>query len=261
MSDYLVRATAMGGRVRAFALNATGVVDELRERHSMHPVPTAAVGRSAMGALLLAAASLKKEDQILTLEVRGNGPIGRIICTADGAGGVRGLAANPYVHAPSRAPGKLNVGGVVGASGYQHNAIKLGFIGVFVVHDGSVEAAGGFLLQLLPELDTREIAGIEEGVAALPHPTTLIREGVTPEEMLGRIFPAGFEMLDSYPVAFACPCSRERFEAALITLGPDELAKIIKEEENEFTELVCHFCNEAYHFAASDMEEILRAAS
>src|SRR5690606_37922067 len=107
-----------GGRVRAFALNATGVVDELRGRHGAHPVPAAALGRSAMGALLLAAASLKKEDQILTLEVRGDGPIGRIICTANGAGEVRGLAANPFVHAPSRAPGKLNVGAVVGTSGY-----------------------------------------------------------------------------------------------------------------------------------------------
>lgn len=295
MKDYLVRATAKGGRVRAFALTATGVVAELQQRHQMHPGPTAAVGRTAMGALLLAAATLKEGDQILTVEVKGDGPIGRIICTANGAGEVRGLASNPYVHASSRVPGKLNVSGVVGTNGYLSVTKDLGMretykgtvelqsgeigedlayylarseqipsavgIGVFVLPDGSVDAAGGFLVQLLPELEDGEIAGIERGVAALPHPTSLIREGVSPEGLLGRIFPDGYDLLDRYPVAFGCPCSRERFEAALITLGAAELTSIIKEEKEELTELVCHFCNESYHFTRIDMQGLLRAAS
>jgi molecular chaperone Hsp33 len=248
-----------------------------------------------MGALLLAAATLKEGDQILTVEVKGDGPIGRIICTANGAGEVRGLASNPYVHASSRVPGKLNVSGVVGTNGYLSVTKDLGMretykgtvelqsgeigedlayylarseqipsavgIGVFVLPDGSVDAAGGFLVQLLPELEDGEIAGIERGVAALPHPTSLIREGVSPEGLLGRIFPDGYDLLDRYPVAFGCPCSRERFEAALITLGAAELTSIIKEEKEELTELVCHFCNESYHFTRIDMQGLLRAAS
>ena len=293
--DYIARATALDGRVRAFALTATGVVAELQSRHRMNPVPTAAVGRTAMGALLLSAASLKERDQILTVEVKGDGPLGRIICTANGAGEVRGLAANPFVHAPSVAPGKLNVAGVVGTRGYISVTKDLGLrdtykgtvelqsgeigedlafylarseqtpsavgLGVFVLPDGSVEAAGGFLVQLLPGLDDSEVAAIEREISSLPHPTTMIREGLPPEGLLTRIFPGGYELLDTFGVRFECPCSRERFEAALITLGSEELSKIIEEEERDFTELVCHFCNEAYHFTASDMRGILRAAS
>jgi molecular chaperone Hsp33 len=293
--DYLARATALDGRVRAFALTATGVVAEIQSRHGMNPVPTAAVGRTAMGALLLSAASLKERDQILTVEVKGDGPLGRIICTANGAGEVRALASNPFVHAPSTAPGKLNVAGVVGSRGYISVTKDLGLretytgtvelrsgeigediayylgrseqtpsavgLGVFVLPDGSVEAAGGFLVQLLPGLDDAEIASIEREISSLPHPTTLIRQGVTPEGVLDMIFPGGVELLDSYEVRFRCPCSRERFEAALITLGAEELARIIEEEEQEFTELVCHFCNESYRFTPAEMESLLRAAT
>lgn len=294
-TNYLVRATALDDRVRAFALDGTELVGELQRRHGMYPVPTAAVGRTAMGALLLAAASLKKDEQVLTVEVNGGGPIGRILCTANGVGEVRGLASNPHVHADSVAPGKLNVAGVVGSSGYLSVTKDLGLrdsyrgtvelnsgeigddlafylvrseqipsavgLGVFVMPDGTVEAAGGYLIQLLPGLEEDEIKQIEAEVAALPHPTALIREGVGPEEVLERVFSGRMKILDRYPVRFGCPCSRERFERALVTLGGDELTRIIEEEENEVTELVCHFCNEAYHFSAGDMAEILRAAS
>lgn len=293
-SDHLVRATALDGRVRAFALDATATVSELQRTHGMLPVPTAAVGRTAMGTLLLAAASLKEDHQSLTVEVRGDGPIGRIICTATGGGTVRGLAGNPHVHAESIRPGKLNVAGVVGESGYISVTRDLGMrdtyrgmvelqtgeigedlafylarseqkpsavgLGVFVTADG-VDAAGGFLIQLLPELDDDLAARIEREIASLPHPTALMRAGITPEQVLERVFPGGIEVLDKYEIGYACPCSRERFESVLITLGSDELTRIIEEEEEEATELVCHFCNTAYHFTPRDMEEILRAAA
>jgi molecular chaperone Hsp33 len=293
--DYLVRATALDERVRAFALNATGVVRQLQERHGTYPAVSAALGRTAMGALLLSAASLKEEDQALSVEVRGGGPVGRIIVTANGRGEVRGLVSNPRVHAESVRPGKLNVAGVVGSTGYLSVTKNLGMrdtyqgtvelqsgeigedlafylarseqtpsavgIGVFVVPDGSVEAAGGYLIQLLPGLDEDEIVEIEKRVAALPHPTTLIREGTTPEQVLEKIFPEGFTLLDRYPVRFHCPCSRERFERAIVSLGEAEVARIIEEEEEPFTEVVCHFCNEAYQFSPDEMREILREAS
>jgi molecular chaperone Hsp33 len=294
-TNYLVRATALEGRVRAFAIDATGVVGELQRRHGTYPATTAALGRTAMGALLLAAASLKEDEQVLSVEVRGGGAAGRILCTANGAGEVRGLVGNPRAHADSIRAGKLNVAGVVGAKGYLSVTKDLGMrepyrgtvelqsgeigddlafylgqseqtpsavgLGVFVLPDASVDAAGGFLIQLLPGIGDGEIAGIESEVAALPHPTTLIREGVSPEEVLERIFPTGYEMLDRYPVRFGCPCSRERFEIALVTLGNEEITRIIEEEEKEATEVVCHFCNEAYHFTRNDMAEILRKAS
>ncbi len=124
--DYLVRATALDERVRAFALNATGVVSELQRRHGTYPAVTAALGRTAMGGLLLAAASLKEEDQVLTVEVRGGGPAGRVIATANGRGEVRGMVGNPHAHAESIRPGKLNVAGVVGSAGYLSVTKNLG---------------------------------------------------------------------------------------------------------------------------------------
>jgi molecular chaperone Hsp33 len=291
--NYLVRATALGDRVRAFALNATDVVAEIQRRHDTYPAVTAAVGRTAMGALLMAAASLKEEDQHLTVEVRGDGPAGRILATANGRGQVRGLASNPHAHAPS-VNGKLNVAGVVGTAGYLAVTRDLGMrdtyqgmvelisgeigmdlayyltkseqtnsglaVGVFVQPDSGVTAAGGFLVQLLPGLDEEEIAAIEARMAALPHPTTLIREGVSPEEVLARIFPEGYDLRDRYPVSFYCPCSRERFEAAIVSLGEAEVQRIVEEETAPETEVVCHFCNERYYFTPEEMQEILVAA-
>ncbi|HEY0019855.1 MAG TPA: Hsp33 family molecular chaperone HslO [Longimicrobium sp.] len=287
--DYLVRATALDERVRAFAINATGVVRELQRRHDTHPAVTAALGRTAMGALLLSAATLKEEEQVLTIDVRGDGPVRRILATANG----RGLVGNPHAHAESR-NGKLNVGGVVGTEGYLAVTRDLGMretyrgmvelvsgeigedlayymakseqtpsavgIGVFVLPDLSVEAAGGYLVQLLPGLSDDEIGAIEQRIAALPHPTALLREGATPEQILERIFPEGFTFGDSQPVSFHCPCSRERFESAIVSLGPDEVRRIIEEEEQPFTEVVCHFCNQAYHFSPDQMNAILDAA-
>jgi molecular chaperone Hsp33 len=293
--DYLVRATALDGRVRAFSLRASHAVAELQQRHATFPAVSAALGRTAMGALLLGAASLKEAEQLLTVEIRGGGPVGRIICTANGRGEVRGLVGNPQVHAESVRAGKLNVAGVVGNGGYVSVTKHLGMrepyqgmtelvtgeigedlafyllqseqvpsavgVGVFVQPDGFVSAAGGFLIQLLPGLDDDEIAGIEQEIAQLPHPTALIQEGVTPEGLLERVFPAGFDLLDRYPVRFHCPCTKERFEAAIVSLGPSEIARIIEEEELPYTEVICHFCSEAYHFSSAQMREILRAAS
>jgi molecular chaperone Hsp33 len=293
-SDYMVRATALSGKVRAFSMTGTSLVDELRWRHDSYPAVTAALGRTAMGALLLAAASLKEEDQLLTVEVRGDGPAGRILATANGAGEVRGLVANPHVHAESVQPGKLNVSGVVGASGYLAVTKDLGMrepysgmvelqsgeigddlahylvrseqtpsavaVGVFVVPEGVVSAAGGFLIQLLPGLSDAEIQQVEGEIASLPHPTRLIRDGLSPEEVLERIFGGDVDILDRYPVRFSCPCSRERFQAALATLGSDEIVRLIEEEEKEHTEVVCHFCNEAYHFTPDQMQRILEEA-
>ena len=293
--SYLVRGTAFDGRVRAFALEATEVVRELQERHGTFPAVSAALGRTAMGALLLAAATLKEEDQLLTVEVRGDGPVGRILCTANGRGEVRGLASRPQVHAESERPGKLNVAGVVGTSGYLSVTKDLGMrepyqgtvelqsgeigddlayyllrseqapsavgLGVFVRKEGDVDAAGGYLVQLLGGLSEEEVSELEREIAALPHPTEMIQRGLTPHQVLERIFPGGWEPLDSYPVRFHCPCSRERFEAAIVTLGRDEITRIIEEEERDATEVVCHFCNTAYHFSPGEMQEVLRKAS
>jgi molecular chaperone Hsp33 len=247
-----------------------------------------------MGALLLGAASLKEDDQLLTVEVRGGGPVGRILCTANARGEVRGLVSNPSAHAESVLPGKLNVAGVVGTSGYLSVTKHLGVrepyqgmtellsgeigddlayyllkseqipsavgVGVFVETDGGVSGAGGFLIQLLPGVDEDEVGRIERTLADLPHPTRLLQQGVSPEGVLGRVFRDDFQVLDRYPVRFRCPCTKERFEAAIVSLGSDEVTRIIREEEQPLTEVVCHFCNDAYYFSPDEMQDILRTA-
>ncbi|MDB4951108.1 MAG: 33 kDa chaperonin [Gemmatimonadetes bacterium] len=292
--DYMVRATALGERVRAFALDATDVVAELQARHDTSAPVTAALGRTAMGALLLAAASLKEEEQLLTADVRGNGPVGRIVVTVNGRGEVRGLVGNPHADAPDVRPGKLNVAGVVGTEGYLAVTRDLGMretyqgmvelhsgeigedfahyllkseqtpsgvgIGVFVDGAGRTAAAGGYMVQILGGLDDNELAAIEARMAALPHPTALLLEGATPEQILERIFPEGYTPGDRYPVSFKCPCSRERFEGGILSLGEAEIERIIAEETAPATEVVCHFCNEKYHFAPHEMQAILDAS-
>jgi molecular chaperone Hsp33 len=292
-NDHLVRATALEGRVRAFSIDATATVGELQRRHDTHPAVTAALGRTAMGAILLSAATLKEPEHVLTVEVRGDGPAGRILATADGRGRVRGLVSRPHVHAESR-NGKLNVSGVVGTSGYLSVTRDVGRgepyrgmvelvsgeigedlayylarseqtpsgvgIGVFVTPDRAVEAAGGYLVQLLPGIPDDEVAALEQRAAALPHPTQLIRGGTTPEQVLEALFPEGVEVLDRQPVGFHCPCSRERFEAAIVSLGEAEVRRIIVEEREPFTEVVCHFCNESYRFSPEEMRRVLESA-
>jgi molecular chaperone Hsp33 len=294
LSDYLVRGTALNGRVRALALTGSELTAELQRRHDTSPEVTAALGRTSMGALLLAAASLKEAEQSLTVQVKGDGPAGRLIATANGRGQVRALAGNPRAGAEAVVAGKLNVGGVVGSSGQLSVSRDLGMrgsysgtvelrsgeiasdlvyylatseqtpsamgLGVFVGAGGEVETAGGYLVQLLAGLKDEELAEIEARLSTLPHPTVLLREGATPEQILARVFPDGFEQLDRYPVAFHCPCSRERFEAGIVSLGETEIREIIEQEQGEATEVVCHFCNEAYYFSREEMERILAEA-
>lgn len=288
--DYMVRGTAMDGRVRALAIHGTDLVEEIRARHDASPVVTAALGRTAMGALLLAGAALKEPEQLLTVDVRGGGPVGRIIATATGGGGVRAMAGNARVHAESVHQGKLNVAGVVGrglltvtkdlgmkepysgtvemqsgeiGEDLAHYLVRSEQIpsavglGVFVVPEGVVDAAGGFLIQLLPGLSDAEAQGIEERIDGLPHPTRLIRDGLAPEEVLARIFEDDLEVLESSPVGFHCPCSRDRFEAAIVSLGAAEIVRIIDEEENDRTEVVCHFCNNRYYFSGDELRAML----
>lgn len=294
--DRLVRATAYDGMVRAFGIDSTGVVNELAERHRTDPAVTAALGRAATGTLLLGA-MLKEPDQLVTLRMNGGGPAGLILASANGRGEVRGLVANPRPDIPQvNDRGKLNVSGAVGTNGFLTVTRDLGLrepyastveivtgevgddlayyftkseqipsavgIGVFVVPDGSVEAAGGYLVQIMGGLGEAEVTEIESVIAGLPHPTTMLRAGESPEQILGRIFPAGFELLDSMRVRFHCPCSRERAERALVLLGPGKLEEMRAEDaQRGFTEAICEFCTTAYHFTTAEMQALIDTAA
>ncbi|WP_322908072.1 Hsp33 family molecular chaperone HslO [Paenibacillus campi] len=288
-TDRLIRGMALGGKVRAFAVRSTELVEELRQRHDTWPTATAAMGRTLSTAAMMGA--MLKGEEKLTLQVKGNGPIGQIVADANAKGEVRGYVDNPHVHLPSNAMGKLDVAGAVGTEGFVYVIKDLGLkepyrgsvpivsgelgedftyyfatseqtpsavgVGVLVNTDNAVIVAGGFILQLLPGLTDSEIDAIEQALSSLPPVTTLLEQGLELEDMLKRVLP-DVEIMDQMDIVFKCSCSRERVEQTLVSLGEYELTQLIEEEGQ--AEVVCHFCNEKYQFQHADLEKLLAEA-
>lgn len=276
--------------MRAFAVRTTELVEELRRRHDTYPTATAAMGRTVTAAAMMGA--MLKGSEKLSIMVKGNGPIGQIVAESNALGEVRGYVHNPHIHLPSNSMGKLDVAGAVGTEGFIDVIKDLGMkepyrgsipiisgelgddftyyfavseqtpaavgLGVLVDTDESVIVAGGFIVQLLPGLTDAEITEIEKAVGAMPSVTALLDQGLEPEEMLRYLLPDAVVM-DELDIIFACQCSRERVEQTLVSLGRDELERLIAEDEQ--AEVVCHFCNEAYVFNKDDLQVILEQAN
>jgi molecular chaperone Hsp33 len=288
--NYLVHATALGGKVRALAINSTDAVRELARLQSTAPAATAALGRVATGALLLGS-MLKKESHLVTVQVRGGGPAGVVLASANGRGEVRGLIGNPHPDVPEIVDGKLNVAGAVGTTGRLTVIKDLGLrepynstvelvsgeigqdfahyfarseqtpsavgLGVFVDRSGQVEAAGGYLIQILGGLPEEDVEAIEREVASLPHPTSMLRAGETPEDVLTRVFGDAFDVLGRTPVRFHCPCNRDRAERALILLGPGEIDEIAAQQAHRgHGDVTCEFCGASYRFTLDQLASL-----
>lgn len=286
-NNYLVRATAFDGNVRALAVTSTNAVHALATLQQTDPAATAALGRVATAALLLGA-TLKKESHLVTVQVKGDGPVGTVLASANGRGEVRGLVGNPRPLVEQTRNGKLNVAGVVGTRGRLTVIKDLGLkepynstvelvsgeigqdfayyfarseqqpsavgLGVFVDRSGEVVAAGGYVIQILGGLPEDEVDRIEGEIAALPHPTTMIRQGETPEDVLSRVFENEFKVLGRSPVSFRCPCNRDRAERALILLGPAEIDAIIEAQASRgHSDVTCEFCGENYRFSLDQL--------
>ncbi|MEC0247139.1 Hsp33 family molecular chaperone HslO [Paenibacillus chitinolyticus] len=286
MSDYLIRGTALEGRVRAFAVLTTSITEELRRRHNTTPTATAALGRTAAAGLMMGA--MLKGEEKLTLQVKGGGPIGSIVVDANSKGEVRGYVDDPNVDLPLNAKGKLDVAGAVGTEGFLYVTKDLGLkenyrgsipivsgelaedftyyfakseqtpsavaLGVLVDVDRTVKVSGGFIIQLLPGLTDDEITEIEKTLAQIPPITTLLDRGASLEEVLKEVLPS-VEIMERSAVSFQCKCSRERVEQTIISLGRDELQSLIDEDGR--AEVVCHFCNEAYQFEREELQTML----
>lgn len=286
MKDYLIRGTAMDGKVRAFAVKTTQLTEEMRKRHETTPVATAALGRTAAAALMMGA--MLKGEEKLTVQVKGGGPIGQIVVDANAKGEVRGYVSEPLVDLPLNSVGKLDVAGAVGTDGFLYIIKDLGLkepyrgsipivsgelaedftyyfakseqtpsavaLGVLVDVDYTVRASGGWIIQLLPGLSDEAITEIEQQLAGIPPVSTLLDQGKSLEDILTDILPS-VQILEKVPVRFQCFCSRERVESTLISLGRDELESLI--EEDQGAEIVCHFCNEKYQFNVEELKELL----
>jgi len=291
MSDYLVKALAFQGNMRAYAVCSTKLVGEAQRRHDTWPTASAALGR-ALTATTMMAATLKGDEK-LTVKIEGGGPIGAIITDANAKGEARGYVTNPHVHFELNRRGKLDVARAVGTNGFLSVAKDLGMkemftgqvplvsgelgedftyyyvtseqipssvgVGVLVNPDNSILAAGGFLIQVMPGASEEMIDFLERRLRHIPSISNMVENGLTPEEMLYTILDQkNVDILDRLPVTFKCTCSKERTERALIGLGKDEIRAMI--EEDGKAEVVCHFCNETYHFDKSELEELMKVS-
>lgn len=291
MSDYIVRATAANAQIRAFAARTTKLVEMARERHKTSPVATAALGRLLTGGVMMGS-MMKNPTDMLTLQIRGDGPIGGLTVTADSAGTVKGYVHNSCVMLPAK-NGKLDVGGAVGAGvltvikdmglkePYSGQTIlQTGEIaedltyyfatseqvpssvglGVLMEKDNTVRCAGGFIIQVMPFIEDEVLCKLEENIAKVKSVTAMLDHGHTPEEMLGQVLEGlDLEITDTLPARFSCNCSKERIEKALSSVGADELQAMI--DEGVPIEVKCHFCNTAYEFTVEDLQGILRVGA
>lgn len=291
MHDYLVKALACEGQVRAYAVRTTETVSEAQRRHHTWRTASAALGRSLTAGVMMGA-MLKGDDKI-TIKVDGGGPIGVILVDANANGEVRGYVTNPEVDFESNEMGKLDVRRAVGTTGTLTIVKDVGMrdffsgqvpivsgelaedftyyfanseqvptsigVGVLVNPDDSILAAGGFIIQLMPDVDDATISKIEERLNTIPPISKLIEKGLSPEEILAELFEdESVTVLETMPVKFHCPCSKERFADAITGLGSAEIQAMIDEDGK--AEVHCHFCNERYQFSIDELETLKREA-
>ena len=287
MNDYLVRATAADGQIRAFAVQARDMVEEARRRHDTSPVVTAALGRLlAAGAMM--GAMMKGEKDLLTLQIECSGPVKGLTVTADSQGNVKGFAKVPQVMLPPNEKGKLDVGGaldlgilsVIKDLGLKEpyvgqTELKTGEIGddltyyfanseqtpssvglgVLMERDNTVRQAGGFIIQLMPFAEEQLIDKLEKKLTAMESVTAYLDRGYSPEQLLEELLGEfGLELLDQIDTRFSCNCDKKRVEKAILSVGRKELQEMV--QEGKPIEVKCHFCNEAYEFTVEDLKRL-----
>ena len=286
MNDYAVRAVACDGKIRILAAVTTNTVEEARRRHDLSPVASAALGRVLTAGSLLGL-TLKGED-LITMRLDGDGPLGRIIADCNANGEVRGYVDNPHVFLPLNDKGKLAVGEAVG-HGMLYLTKDLGLkepytgsaplvsgeigedlanyfavseqlpsavgLGVLVGPEGILHS-GGYMIQLFPDVEEEVTEKLEEVLKKLPAVTDLLQQGFTPEKIIEAIF-SGLDVsyLDKQEVKFQCTCGLEKIERVLVALGEKELEDILKEKGQ--IEVKCHFCQEEYVLSAEEARAML----
>ena len=288
MKDYIVRATAGDGQIRAFAATTGNLVEEARKRHDTSPVATAALGRLLTAGAMMGG-MMKNETDVLTLQIKGDGPLGGITVTADAKGDVKGYVDHPEAMMPPK-NGKLDVGGAVGIG--LLNVIKdMGLkepyvgqtilqtseiaedltyyfanseqvpssvgLGVLMEKDNTVECAGGFIIQMMPFAKEETISQIEENLKNITSVTDHLKKGETPEQILEILLGnLGLEITSTMPTKFYCNCSKERVEKAVISVGKKEIQDMI--DDGQDIEVKCHFCNTAYKYSVEELKDILK---
>ena len=289
--DYMIRATAAKGQIRAFAATTRETVEYARAAHNTSPVATAALGRLLTGSVMMGA-MMKGEKDLLTIKVEGDGPMGGMTVTADSKGNVKGYAFHPEIMLPPNEKGKLDVGGALGigvltvikdmgmkepyvgqtilVTGEIAEDLTYYFatseqtpssvaLGVLMNRENTVRQAGGFILQMMPGVSEEVVSGLEKRLSEIVSVTALLDEGRTPEEILKYVLgDLDLEILDRMPVRFFCNCCKERIEKALVSVGRQELQQMI--DEGKTIEVNCHFCGRHYPVTVAELKGLLLQA-
>lgn len=292
MADYIIRATAADGQIRAFASTTKELVEFARASHNTSPVATAALGRLLTAGGMMGV-MMKGENDLLTLKIEGDGPIGGLTVTADSKGDVKGYVFQPSVMLPPNDKGKLDVGGALGVgvlSVIRDVGLKEPYIGqtilvtgeiaedltyyyatseqtpssvalgVLMNKDNTVRQAGGFIIQLLPGASEDMISALEEKLGEVQSITKLLDEGNSPEMILEHILGEfGLEITSRMETKFDCNCTKERVEKALISIGRKEIQDMI--EEGKTIEVNCHFCNKNYAISVEELQKLFEKAA
>lgn len=291
MSDYIVRAIAAGGQIRAFAATTKDTVEKARQLHNTSPIATVALGRLLTGGVMMGV-TMKNDSDILTVQIKGNGPIGAMTVTADPKGNVKGFVANPEVMLPLK-DGRLDIAGAVGIgvlSVIKDIGLKEPYVGdtilitseiaddltyyyatseqipssvglgVLMDKDNTVEQAGGFIIQLMPDATEEVIDKLEKRIKEIKSVTHMLENGMTPEKILEYILGGmQLEILDTIPTQFYCNCSKERVSKAVMSIGVKDLKEMV--DDNKPIEVNCHFCNSHYTFSPQELGQMLEAVT
>ncbi|UQS85015.1 Hsp33 family molecular chaperone HslO [Apilactobacillus apisilvae] len=293
MTDYLTKSVTKDGMFRAYAMEATDLVSEAQKDHNTWPTSSAALGRSLVASLLLSSSVLKGKES-MTVKVMGDGPAGTIVVDADANGYVKGYMHNPHVDIPLNSHHKLDVGGAIGHNGtlqvmksqggdepYTSNVdLVSGEIGddftyylaqseqipsavgvsVYVNEDGTIGAAGGYLIQVLPGASDDAIANLEKRLKSIPMISELFLSKQKPEDILKLIFGEdNLTLLQNLPVEFKCDCSKEKFANEIVGIGAKEIKAMIDEDHG--AKVVCNFCETEYNFSEDNLKKLEVAAS
>ena len=290
MKDELKKYLAYNGKVRVECINSCNLVEEARKIHDLTPTATAALGR-LLTITEIFQSDLSDEDESITLQIKGSGPLGILTAVGDGKGEVKGYVQNSKVELPLNSVGKLDVGGAVGKQGMIYVIKDIGLkdpyvgmtpivsgeiaedftnyfatseqvptvvaLGVLVNKDG-VKSAGGYRISLMPDANEEDINKIEKTVKNADSISKMLDDNLSLDEIAKKV--TGDENLqvmnEIYSPIYKCNCSREKFERGLIAIGKKELEAIIEEDGKANT--ICHFCNKEYDFTKEDLEELLK---
>lgn len=287
--DEIVRAVTKDGFVKISAVTARGVVERARQIHGLSPTASAALGRTLCAASMLG--ELMKEDEAsLTIRINGGGPVGSVIAVSDNGGNVRGYVTEPKADLPTRADGKLDVGGLVGTDGMLTVSRDIGLkepyvgstelvtgevaedlaqymveseqipaavgLGVLVDTDRTIKAAGGFIVQLMPGAPEELITALEDNIFVMDQLTTVLAEDGVDEAVRQVLKGLEYETVMRVPVEYRCNCSRERVEQALRSVGREELEDMAASGEE--TEVSCQFCDRVYRFGPEELRALAK---